>query len=137
MTAIRSYSQLLQFDTLESRFDYLSLKALPFDQTFGAERWVNQAFYTSREWKRARRDVIARDYGCDLGIEGFEIYGKLYVHHMNPMSLEDIVDGKVDVLDPEFLITVSHRTHNAIHYGDFSQLPQPLVQRTSGDTTLW
>lgn len=137
MTKIRTYSELQRYATLEERFEYLALRGHVGDSTFASDRWINQEFYQSKEWKAARRDVIARDLGCDLGVEGYEIHSGLYVHHMNPMSLDDIVNGNRDIVDPEFLITVSHRTHNAIHYGDESQLPRPLIERKPGDTKLW
>ena len=108
------------------------------EETFGAERYLNQQFYRSPEWRRARRDTIARDMGCDLGVAGYEIFSELYVHHMNPIVVDDFAEHfNPDILDPEFLITVTHKTHNAIHYGDPSQLPRLIVERRPGDTTLW
>ncbi len=133
----RRYSELVRFDTLKERFDYLSLRGSVGARTFGAERYLNQRFYTSRDWKQVRNYVIDRDEGCDLGVPGFEIHGALHIHHMNPMTVEDIVEAAPHILDPEFLITVSHRTHNAIHYGDARSLPQPFVPRRPGDTKLW
>jgi hypothetical protein len=134
---IRTYSELVKFETFEERFRYLALSGVVGDPTFGYDRWLNQDFYSSREWKLARRDVIARDLGCDLGIEGYEIHERALVHHMNPMVLEDLSEGNRSIVDPEFLITVTHRTHNAIHYGDERQLPRPIVERKPGDTKLW
>lgn len=134
---IRTYSELSKFKTFEERYRYLALGGGVCDPTFGNDRWVNQQFYASREWKLARRDVIARDLGCDLGVEGYEIHGRIVVHHMNPMVLEDISEGHLSIMDPEFLITTTHDTHNAIHYGDERQLPRPLVERAPGDTKLW
>lgn len=134
---ILTYSELREFDTLEERYDYLKLRGVVGEPTFGTERWLNQQFYTSRDWRAIRREVIIRDDGCDLGIPGFEIFDRPYIHHINPMTVGDIVNGDPSILDPEFLITVSLRTHNAIHYGDESQLPRPFVERTPGDTTLW
>jgi hypothetical protein len=134
---IRTYSELVKFETFEERFRYLALSGVVGDPTFGYDRWLNQDFYSSREWKLARRDVIARDLGCDLGIEGYEIHERALVHHMNPMVLEDLSEGNRSIVDPEFLITVTHRTHNAIHYGDERQLPRPVVERKPGDTKLW
>lgn len=136
-TRIRRYSELRRIDSFEDRFKYLALHGVVGRSTFGVDRYINQEFYTSREWRIARRDVIARDFGCDLGIEGFEIHEGLYIHHMNPMTVEDIEHGNPDILDPEFLITVSHRTHNAIHYGDERLLPRQMVERRPGDTKLW
>lgn len=134
---IRTYSTLRTIDDFYERFRYLSLRGNVAEQTFGADRWLNQDFYRSREWKLARRDVIARDMGCDLGISGYEIFSGIHVHHMNPMQMKDLVDFNPDVLNPEYLITVTQKTHNAIHYGDESLLTQVLVERRPGDTTLW
>lgn len=137
MKSTKSYTELSQITTFEDRFHYLSLKGQPFDQTFGQERYLNQRFYNSAEWRRIRNLVIVRDNGCDLGIEGRELHSRIYIHHMNPMRPEDLLEFNPDVLNPEYLISVSHNTHNAIHYGDESQLIQPLVERYPGDTKLW
>lgn len=134
---IKSYSELRKFHTFDERFDYLSLGGVVGADTFGFDRWINQEFYSSVEWRNARRQVIIRDEGRDLGIEGYEINGGAVIHHMNPMTPEDIIHGRDWILDPEYLITVSTETHNAIHYGDRSQLRQPYVERTPGDTRLW
>jgi hypothetical protein len=134
---VRTYHELSQIETFEERFDYLKLKEALGRKTFGFDRWINQRFYKSREWRRAKNYVITRDDGCDLGIPGFEIYSGLLVHHMNPMSVEDIKQNKEWIFDPNFLITTSHQTHNAIHYGDESLLPRGPIERRSGDTTLW
>lgn len=107
------------------------------NSTFGFDRYINQQFYQSREWQHVRHQVIARDNGCDLGIEGYEIFGRLVIHHMNPMTVEDISYGDEGILDPDFLVTTCHRTHNAIHYGDERQLPRQLTTRRPGDTKLW
>lgn len=133
----RNYSELRQLLTFEERYKYLKLRGQVGESTFGYDRWMNQEFYRSREWKQLRHEVIARDNGCDMGIEGYDIHSGLYIHHMNPMTTEDIVAGNPDNLDPEFLITVTHQTHNAIHYGDESLLPRPVVAREPGDTKLW
>src|SRR5690606_15599126 len=101
------------------------------------DRYLNQRFYTSKEWRDVRNFVIARDEGLDLGVPGYEIFDKIIIHHMNPMVAEDIVHGNDDILDPEFLITTTHQTHNAIHYGDENLLAKPLVERRPGDTRLW
>jgi hypothetical protein len=99
---------------------------------------MNQQFYKSRDWKQVRNHVIARDDGCDLGIEGYEIHGRIIIHHMNPMQVEDLVHGEQSILDPEFLISVTHKTHNAIHYGDESILKRmSMTPRAPGDTKLW
>lgn len=134
---IRTYTELSRLHTFEDRFKYLALRGGVGNSTFGFERYVNQQFYASSEWKRARELVIIRDNGCDLGIDGHEIHDRLYVHHMNPMDPDDIFEGNRSVLDPEFLITTKHQTHNAIHYGDERLLPKPFVERRRGDTRLW
>lgn len=137
MAMIRTYTELSKLNTHVERFRYLALGGGVCDPTFGYDRWVNQQFYASREWKLVRRDVIARDLGCDLGVEGYEIHGRIIVHHMNPMVLEDFSEGNLSIMDPEFLITTTHDTHNAIHYGDERLLPKPIVERRPGDTKLW
>jgi len=136
-TKIRMYSELIHLSTLEDRFRYLALRGVVGETTFGFDRYMNQMFYTSREWKQIRRHVILRDNGCDLGIDDWVIHKGLYIHHMNPMTVKDIVNGDSSILDPEFLITASHGTHNAIHYGDERLLPRTLVERRPGDTKLW
>jgi len=137
MTIHRTYSELSQLETFMDRYYYLELKGALGVKTFGFDRWVNQRFYKSREWRDARNFVIIRDNGCDLGIPGFEIHAGLLVHHMNPISLKDLENGESWVIDPEFLITTSLQTHNAIHFSDESQLPRGPIERRSGDTTLW
>lgn len=134
---IRRYSALRRLETFEDRYRYLRLQGSVGRDSFGFDRHVNQAFYRSREWRDLRDHVIVRDDGCDLGVDGYEIHGELLVHHMNPMSVDDILHSRSWILDPEYLITTCHRTHNAIHYGDESQLPRQLVERRRGDTTLW
>lgn len=134
---IRTYSELQRLQTFEDRFNYLSLKGYVGDSTFGFDRWLNQQFYKSPEWLYARRVVILRDNGCDLGIDGYEIHTELLIHHMNPITVADIQRRNPDIFDPEFLITTTHRTHNAIHYGDEQSLPTPFVERRRGDTKLW
>jgi hypothetical protein len=134
---VRSYQEMKRFITHEERFDYLKLRASVGESTFGFDRWINQNFYRSAQWKHTRNVVIARDMGLDMGVEGFEIYDKVIVHHMNPMRPEDIDDGDPDILNPEYLVCVAHRTHNAIYFGDKSLLPQPLIERKPGDTKLW
>ncbi len=134
---IRSYSELVKYDDFLDRFRYLALRGGVGASTFGHDRYLNQMFYASREWKRIRNYVISRDEGCDLGVPGYEIHSRLYIHHMNPMDPDDIKHGNDDILDPEFLITTTHVTHNAIHYGDERQLPRPFSPRRPGDTKLW
>lgn len=131
------YSELRRLDTFEERFRYLALRGSVGRSTFGFDRWLNQRFYTSREWRHVRTYVISRDNGMDLGVDGYEIHSRLLIHHINPIEPSDIVHGDEDLLDPEFLITTSHQTHNAIHYGDERQLPRPLAVRRPGDTKLW
>jgi len=137
MSTIRRYQELKQIRSFEERFRYLNLRGVVGESTFGFDRWINQQFYRSREWKHIRDHVIVRDNGCDLGFPGHEIYGKIFVHHMNPMTVEDLTEGEESVIDPDVLITVSHKTHNAIHYGDENLLPKPIVERRPGDTKLW
>lgn len=134
---VRSYSELSRFQTFNDRYQYLKLSGEVGASTFGWERWLNQDFYRSREWKMARNHVIARDVGMDLGVEGYEIYDRIVVHHMNPMTVDDIEFNVEAILDPEFLITTTHQTHNAIHYGTERLLRQPLIERRPGDTRLW
>lgn len=137
MMKTRTYSELCEFITFEERFDYLKLRKIVGGITFGFERWLNQNFYKSREWKDIKSYVIVRDDGCDLGVPGYEIYSDLIVHHMNPITINNIKNGEYSMIDPEFLITTSHRTHNAIHYGDKNSLPRGPDERKRGDTTLW
>lgn len=134
---VRRYSELRSIASFEGRYHYLALRGDVGRSTFGFDRYLNQRFYASRQWKHVRNRVIARDHGCDLGVEGYEIYSDLYIHHMNPMTPEDIREGKPEILDPDFLITTTHQTHNAIHYGDERLLPRLLAARSPGDTKLW
>jgi hypothetical protein len=133
----RTYVELRSLETFEERFEYLRLDGVVGQSTFGFDRWLNQRFYKSHEWKRARDYVITRDNGCDLGILGYEIYSGLLVHHMNPILLADIKHGADWIIDPNFLITTSIETHNAIHFGNEDLLPRGPVVRERGDTTLW
>lgn len=134
---IRTYQELRRLETFEERFDYLKLNGFVGRSTFGFDRYLNQRFYTSKEWRDVRHYVIARDLGCDLGIEGFEINRRVLIHHMNPIVPDDIVHKNDDILNPDYLITTCHNTHNAIHYGDKDLLPKPFVDRSRGDTKLW
>lgn len=134
---IRTYTELKRLNTFEDRFRYLALHGDVGRSTFGFDRHINQQFYTSREWRQLRHHVIARDLGCDLGIDGYDIHGQLLIHHINPLRVDDIVHSNPDILDPEFLITTTQRTHNALHFGDERQLPRPLASRQPGDTKLW
>ena len=134
---LRTYSELIQIPTFEERYKYLALQGVVGDPTFGFDRWLNQQFYRSREWRQVRSVVIARDNGCDLGVEGYEIYDRVIIHHMNPMRVHDIVQGEGSIVNIEYLISTTHRTHNAIHYGDESQLQKKWEPRRAGDTTPW
>lgn len=136
-TKIRTYGEMIRFDMFEDRFEYLKLEGVVGRSTFGFDREVNQRFYQSREWKSIRDFVIVRDNGCDLGVPGYEIHGGLLIHHVNPISIDDLVGGLHWILDPEYLVTTCHDTHNAIHYGDSSLLPKQWVPRQPGDTKLW
>lgn len=134
---MRTYSKLSRLDTLEERFDYLVLDGEVGYATFGYDRWVNQSFYRSREWRDIRNFVIARDNGGEMGLADFPIAGPPTVHHLNPITLEDIEFATDNLINPENLISVSRRTHNAIHFGDRSQLPLVPLPRSVGDTRLW
>lgn len=133
----KSYSELRRIPAFNDRYEYLRLDGVVGDTTFGFDRWVNQLFYKSFEWRAVREQVILRDQGCDLGVLGYEISSDLLIHHINPISSRDIKERRQLILDPNNLITTTLGTHNAIHYGDASLLPQPMVERTRGDTRLW
>ena len=137
MKIIRTYSELVTLPTFEERFNYLKLKGQVGKDTFGFDRWLNQIFYRDPEWKSVRDYVIVRDNGCDLGVDGYEINGRILVHHMNPISKEDILERSKYLLDPEFLISTIHNTHNAIHYGDEGLLIKTPIERTKNDTCPW
>lgn len=134
---IRRYSELSTLLTFEERFDYLKLDGIVGEETFGFDRYFNQRFYRSQRWKSVRDHVIIRDNGCDLGIEGFEIHGRIIIHHMNPITMEDILNESPYLFDPEFLICVTHNTHNAIHYSDEKLLVTGPVERRPNDTCPW
>ena len=134
---IRTYSELIRLSTFMERYKYLRLGGDVGRSTFGFDRYINQRFYTSSEWKEVRRYVIIRDNGCDLGFDGYDIQVGPLIHHMNPMTQDDILHKEDWILDPEFLITTTHNTHNAIHYGDSNLLPKTVVERTYNDTKLW
>lgn len=134
----KTYSELIRLSTFEDRFRYLMIRGSVGKDTFGADRYFNQKFYKSGEWRRIRDQVITRDLGCDLGINGREIFGLIIVHHMNPFLMEDLTgDNAMDLLDPEYLICVSDSTHKAIHYGDESFLPEIFIERRPNDTCPW
>ncbi len=135
---IRTYSELIQYSTFEERFEYLRLDDGTVGRaTFGFDRYINQEFYHSQYWEDVRRDVIVRDEGCDLGIPGYEIHHNLLVHHMNPVTPDDIRNREDWILDPEFLIVTTHTTHNDIHFGSRNSLPKVVTRRNPGDTKLW
>ena len=134
---LRTYSELRSLRTFEERFEYLKLQGSVGHSTFGFERYLNQRFYTSTQWRQTRNHIITRDLGADLGVEGYDIFDRIIVHHMNPMVPDDITHGDPDILNHEYLIATSHNTHNAIHYGDSSLLVKPVVERRPGDTRLW
>lgn len=134
---LRTYSELSRLQTFRERFEYLRLDGIVGAETFGFDRYLNQVFYNSDEWKAVRKTVIIRDNGCDLGMDGYNIHGKIIVHHMNPFSIDDVLHRKEELLDPEFLISTVLNTHNAIHYGDESLLPSAPIVRTRNDTCPW
>lgn len=133
-----NYSELVKLQTWAERFDYLKLSGKSFQAVpLALDRYLNASFYGSQEWKTTRNNVIIRDNGCDLGVPGYEIHSKLYVHHLTPVTLEDITEHRPWVFDPEYLITVSYDTHNAIHYGTRAANAAVPIERRPGDTTLW
>ena len=134
---IRSYQELIKLKTFEERYDYLKLKGVVGASTFGSDRYLNQALYNSKEWKRVRNDILLRDEGCDLGVQDREIFKSPIVHHMNPITIENIENRDDCVFDPENLITTSFSTHNAITYGDNSFLVRLPSVRKKGDTCPW
>lgn len=134
---IRCYTDLVNITGFQERYAYLRLTGIVGAMSFGFERRFNQEFYSSPEWRRIRRQVIVRDDGLDLGVPGYEIGGPITVHHMNPVTIEALEQGDPTIFDPEFLISVSGKTHLAIHYGDSSNLPQLPIERLPGDTRLW
>lgn len=138
MTGIRRYSELIKLKTFEDRFDYLKLDGRVGKITFGADRIFNQAFYHSKEWKQFRNKIILRDRGCDLGIEDREIFDRVIIHHINPMTIEELEEGGEDLFDEENFICCSYNTHEAIHYGNADMLVKTeFVERRPGDTILW
>ena len=137
MRTIRTYSELMRLPTFEERFQYLKLDGLVGKDTFGFDRYLNQEFYRSKEWKEVRDFVIVRDNGCDLSVDGYEIVGRIYIHHMNPITVNDIVHSSDFLLNPDYLICMSHNTHNAVHYGDEDLLITAPVERRKNDTCPW
>ena len=136
-TMNKTYSELILLPTFEQRFEYLRLDGRVGEDTFGFDRYLNQLFYRSYEWRKIRDHVIVRDNACDLAIEGYDIYGKILIHHMNPITARDIENRTDLLLNPEYLICVTHDTHNAIHYGDENLLIKGPVIRTKNDTCPW
>lgn len=133
----RTYSELITIPTFKERYEYLRLNGVVGEDTFGWDRYLNQNFYRSDEWKSLRDRIIIRDNGCDLGVEGYEINFRIYIHHMNPISIRDITDATEYLTNPEFLICASFNTHQAIHYGDETLLVTEPIIRKPNDTTLW
>ena len=135
---IRTYSELITLPTFTERFNYLKLDGFVGKETFGYDRYINQQLYKyNPRWKKSRDKVIIRDNGCDLGVEGYEIFGKIIVHHMNPITLDDVLNDRDWIYDPEYLICTVHNTHNAIHYGDEKLLMTAPIVRTKNDTCPW
>lgn len=137
LMSIRTYSELLKFNTINDRYEYLRLDGIVGMDTFGFDRYMNQMFYKSREWRHIRNFVMSRDNGCDLGLEGYDIRGKIIIHHMNPITVTDIKDATDFLLNPEYLISTTITTHNAIHYGDSSLICKGPAERTLNDTCPW
>lgn len=137
LMTIRTYSELITIPTFEERYDYLRLGGKVGEETFGFDRYINQSFYKSDEWLSIRDRIITRDNGCDLGMEGHEIHGRILVHHMNPITKDDILQRSEYLLNPEYLITTIKNTHDAIHYGDRSLLITSPVERSRNDTCPW
>lgn len=133
----KSYSKLMELSTFKERFNYLRLSNMVGQETFGYERYLNQVFYKSPEWRSLRNQITMRDNGCDLGIEGHEIFGHVYIHHINPITPKDIRERSGKLFDPENLICVSHKTHNAIHYGDDTIIDSDPIIRSVNDTCPW
>lgn len=137
---LRTYSELILLDTFEERFNYLKLSGKIGEDTFGFDRYLNQIFYRSSEWRKVRNYVIVRDNGCDLGLLGYEIYGDIIVHHMNPITQKDIKNITEYLLNPEYLISTVLNTHNALHYGSIDLVKntnQALIERKPNDTCPW
>lgn len=134
---IRTYSELITLPTFEERYKYLKLNGTVGEDTFGFDRYLNQNFYRSNEWKSVRNQIILRDRGCDLGIPGREIFGKILIHHLNPIVTKDILLQTEFLLNPDYLVCVSHTTHNAIHYGNENFLLTMPVERSKNDTCPW
>lgn len=137
MTTIRTYSELITLNTFEERYNYLKLESSVGVITFGFDRWMNQRFYNSEEWKAIRRNIMVRDHGCDLGVKGYDIVTNVIIHHMNPITPKDIVYSTEYLLNPEYLISTSLNTHNGIHYGKTLTTTPTVVERFKNDTCPW
>lgn len=135
--SIRTYSELITLPTFKERYEYLRIGGKVGEETFGFDRYLNQIFYKSKEWLDIRDEVIIRDNGCDLGIEGREIHNKILIHHMNPITVKDILERSDFLLNPEYLISTIKNTHDAIHYGDSSLLIKDPIERRKNDTCPW
>ena len=133
----KTYSELITIPTFEERFEYLRLKGSVGKDTFGYDRYLNQILYNSPEWKKLRNQIIIRDNGCDLACEGYDINSHIMIHHLNPITVDDVVARSRNVFDPDNLVCVAHNTHNAIHYGDASLLVTGPIVRTKNDTCPW
>ena len=134
---IRTYSELIRIPTFEERFEYLKLNGDVGESTFGFDRYLNQIFYRSKEWRQLRNEIIVRDNACDMALEGYEIFNNIFIHHMNPIEQKQIVNRDESILNPDYLVCVSSITHNAIHYGSFDLINVGYVERKPGDTLLW
>ncbi len=134
---MKCYSELLLLPTLEQRYYYLRQSKKPYERTFGDNRYLNQMFYASTEWQSIRRQIIIRDKGCDLALDGYPVGDRGYVHHINPITIDELEHGDDCLFDPENLILCSFKTHNAIHFGEFCQVPHDPITRVPGDTCLW
>lgn len=137
ITMIRTYSELIRIPTFEERFEYLKLNGDVGESTFGFDRYLNQIFYRSKEWRQLRNEIIVRDNACDMALEGYEIFNNIFIHHMNPIEQKQIVNRDESILNPDYLVCVSSITHNAIHYGSFDLINVGYVERKPGDTLLW
>lgn len=133
----RCYDELIKIFSFKERYEYLKVNGRPFESTFGSHRYLNQTLYQSPEWRSVRRKVIIRDNACDMAHEDFPITGSVYIHHLNPITIEDIVERNACVFDMNNLVCVSFKTHTAIHFGDETQIPEIFVPRSFGDTKLW
>ena len=134
---IKCYSELKKLKTFNERFNYLKLDGVIGEETFGYDRILNQVLYKSKKWRKVRNEVLVRDNGNDLGVEGYQIPGKAIIHHMNPITVDDVLNEREWIYDPEYLITVSNTTHNAIHYSSENILPKDPIERSKNDTCLW